>query len=298
MILRQFAGGQNPDAPRRLVRRKVAAAPAQQVLLFRRGTSLQLNGGHGDLALLLVRQAERDGASHGRVSQDRLFQFAHIHRVAARLDHLFCAAYEPDQSKPVALGQIPGTQPAVAGQKAPGFGPGLVVPLVLALVWPLVFPIVRSETASADLAFARDTCRHDLPVLINQADAKWRHREAQVAAAGQPRQLDTHHGEAAQLDHPVAVQQNGWDTPAPEQPEERSKPAQTQPDVGGKMVAGGEPDTYALEPRRGGIAVEKAGKHGGHADKGGHVEALDHCQCGFRIEAVEKAAADPCHEPI
>ncbi len=75
----------------------------------------KFNRGHGSLALFLVPQAERDGASDGRVGQHRFFQFAHVDGVAARLDHIFGAADKPEKAKAIPRGQIPGTQPAVSG---------------------------------------------------------------------------------------------------------------------------------------------------------------------------------------
>src|SRR5271156_3871599 len=133
------------------------------------------------------------------MSQHCFFQFANVHRVAARFDYILCAPHKPDQSEAIARGQVTGTQPAVAGKKA--------------LNIALVLPIVRSQTATANLAFARYTRWYGLALLIDQADAKRRHGETQVAAPAQQRQLNAHHGKATQLPHAIAVQQNGWDAP-------------------------------------------------------------------------------------
>ncbi len=84
---------------------------------------MQFDRGDGNLALLLVGQAEGDGAGHGGMGQHGLFQFADVNRVAARLDHILHAPHQPDQSEAVARGQIAGAQPAIAGKQGPGYRP-------------------------------------------------------------------------------------------------------------------------------------------------------------------------------
>ena len=78
MILRQATRIENPYPPRRLVGRQIAAAPAQQVILAASRFRMQFNRSHGDLSLLAMWQAEGEGTGHGRMGQNRLFQFAHV----------------------------------------------------------------------------------------------------------------------------------------------------------------------------------------------------------------------------
>src|ERR1039458_634853 len=66
---------------------------------------MQFDRHNWNLALLLVRQAEGDGAGHRWMSQNGLLQFANVNRVAARLDHILHAPHQPDQAKAVARGR-------------------------------------------------------------------------------------------------------------------------------------------------------------------------------------------------
>ena len=81
---------------------------------------MQFDRGGGNLAFLLVRQAEGGGAGHGWMGQDGLFQLADVDRVAAGLDDIFHASHQPDQAEAVARGQVAGAQPAIAGEQASG----------------------------------------------------------------------------------------------------------------------------------------------------------------------------------
>ena len=63
-------------------------------------------------------------------------------------------------------------------------------------------------------------CTYAPAVLIGYANAKRRHGKAQLAASREKWQLDTHHGQAAQLHHAVAVQQHRRNAPAARQPDQ------------------------------------------------------------------------------
>src|ERR1039458_5625169 len=121
---------------------------------------MQFDRHNWNLALLLVRQAEGDGAGHRWMSQNGLLQFANVNRVAARLDHILHAPHQPDQAKAVARGQVARAQPTVAREQA--------------LAVFLVLPIVGSKTAAADLALARHAGSNAPAALVNHADAKRR----------------------------------------------------------------------------------------------------------------------------
>ncbi len=157
---------------------------------------------------------------------------------------------------------------------------------------------MRSETTSTNLTFAGYARRHGLALLIDHANAKRRHGKTQVATAAQPRPFNTHHGKAAQLDHPITIQQNRRNTPSTEGSVKGSELAQTQPNLGGKIVAGREPDTHTRQAFRSGIAVDEASKHGRHANNNGGLKALGQLQRSLRVEALKKASADSRHEAV
>ena len=157
---------------------------------------------------------------------------------------------------------------------------------------------MRSKSAAADLAFAGHAGSHWPAIFIDHANAKGWHGETQVAAAGQQRQLHTHHGEAAQFHHAVAVQEHRRNPPAARQPEQRAKLPQLLPDFGGQMVAGREPRAHAPEPRGFRIAAGQPHKHLGHADEGSDSKALDKVQRARDVETIEEAAANARHQAV
>jgi hypothetical protein len=113
---------------------------------------------------------------------------------------------------------------------------------------------VRSKAATADLALARLAGSNRPAVFIDHADAKRRHGEAQVAAAGQERQLDAHHGQAAQFHHAVAVQSTGGMRRPPATGAARRTSA-ALPNFRGQMIAGREPHAHAPEPAGSGLLL-------------------------------------------
>ena len=100
---------------------------------------------------------------------------------------------------------------------------------------------MRGQTTTADLALARDAGADGLAVLVGDADVEGRHGKAEVAAAGQEGKLDAHHGEAAEFDHAVAVEEYGRNAPATGQAWQRAERAQAVADFSGQVIAGREP---------------------------------------------------------
>ena len=51
-------------------------------------------------------QAERNRAGHSRMGRHDFFEFANVHRIAARLDHILCAPNQPDKSQAIARSDV------------------------------------------------------------------------------------------------------------------------------------------------------------------------------------------------
>jgi hypothetical protein len=73
---------------------------------------------------------------------------------------------------------------------------------------------MRGETAAANLTLAGLAGGDDAAAIVGHANVEGRNGEAQVAAAGQERKFDAHHGQSAELDHALAVDEFGRDAAA------------------------------------------------------------------------------------
>src|ERR1039457_7693085 len=104
------------------------------------------------------------------MSEHGLFQFADVDRVAAGLDDILHAADQPDEAEAVARGKVAGAQPSVGSKQALAVG--------------LVVPVVGSEATTVNLALAGCAGGHAPSVLIDHADAKRRHGQAEVDENG------------------------------------------------------------------------------------------------------------------
>jgi hypothetical protein len=152
---------------------------------------MQLNGRNRNLTFLLVRQAESRSARHLRMRQHSLLQLAGINRVAARLDHVFAAPHEPNKAQTASRCQVSCPNPSIFGQQT--------------LAVALVFPIVGTQTTPTDLHLAHLAIPQFVPVVIDHANAERRNRKTEIPAPRHEGEIDAHHGQAAQLHHPIAV---------------------------------------------------------------------------------------------
>lgn len=82
---------------------------------------------------------------------------------------------------------------------------------------------MQGEAAEANLALAGLAGTDDAVAIVGEAHGVGRQGDGQVAAAGQERKFDAHHGQSAGLDHPVAVDEYGRDAAAERQSQERGE---------------------------------------------------------------------------
>src|SRR3984957_3214431 len=101
-----------------------------------------------------------------------LFQFAHIHRVPARLDYILHPSHESDQAQSIARGQVTRAQPAVTSDQVV-----ISTLLLCSTLLPTVFPIMRCHPAAANLALACYAGANWLAIFVSYADVKRRHGE-------------------------------------------------------------------------------------------------------------------------